>query len=55
MQRPQDQTGERPTIVHPGPASMEDLLKSIDPAPEEEAGAFVEMIYAARREAAASL
>jgi hypothetical protein len=54
MARPQDQAREKPIIVHPGPASIEDLLKLIDPAPEEEAEAFVEMIYAARRESATS-
>jgi len=44
--------GDRPVVVHPGPPSMEDLLRSIDPAPDDETERFVAAIYADRREAA---
>jgi hypothetical protein len=41
-------------VVHPGPLSIEDLLKHIDPAPDDETERFVAAIYADRRAAAAS-
>ncbi|HKD09500.1 MAG TPA: hypothetical protein VKB79_26580 [Bryobacteraceae bacterium] len=43
-----------PVVVHPGPASIEELLRSIDPAPDEETERFVAAIYADRRDAAAT-
>jgi hypothetical protein len=43
----------KPVVVHPGPLSMEDLLRHVDPAPDEEIERFVAAIYADRREAAA--
>ncbi len=43
--------GHRPAIVHPVPLSIEDLLRSIDPAPDDETERFVAAIYADRREA----
>ena len=43
--------GNRPVVVHPGPPSIEDLLRSIDPAPDDETERFVAAIYADRREA----
>ena len=42
-----------PVVVHPGPASMDDLLQYVDPAPDQETEAFVSAIYADRREASA--
>lgn len=42
-----------PVVVHPGPISMEDLLRCVDPAPDEETERFVAAIYADRREASA--
>ena len=41
----------RPAVVHPGPPSIEDLLRSIDPAPDDETERFVAAIYEDRREA----
>jgi hypothetical protein len=38
--------------VHPGPLSIEDLLRHVDPAPDDETERFVAAIYADRREAA---
>ncbi len=43
-----------PVVVHPGPASIDDLLRYVDPAPDQETEAFVSAIYADRREAPAS-
>ena len=40
-----------PVVVHPGPRSIEDLLRNIDPAPDEETERFVATIYADRRAA----
>jgi hypothetical protein len=45
----------KPVVVHPGPASIDDLLKHVDPAPDEEIDRFVSSIYADRREAAGIL
>ena len=41
----------RAAVVHPGPLSIEDLLRSIDPAPDDEIERFVAAIYTDRREA----
>jgi hypothetical protein len=38
--------------VHPRPASIEELFRNIDPAPDDETERFVAAIYAERREAA---
>jgi hypothetical protein len=38
--------------VGPQPFSFEDLLRNIDPAPDEETERFVAAIYADRRQAA---
>ena len=43
--------GYRPIVVHPGPPSIEHLLRTIDPAPDDETERFVASIYADRREA----
>jgi hypothetical protein len=45
--------GCKPVVVHPGPLSIDDLLRHVDPAPDGETERFVAAIYADRREAAA--
>lgn len=45
--------GHEPVVVHPGPASIEDLLRPVDPATDEETERFVAGIYADRRGAPA--
>jgi hypothetical protein len=47
-----DEAEHKPVVVHPGPVSLEDLLRNIDPAPDDEIERFVAAIYADRREAA---
>jgi hypothetical protein len=42
----------KPVVVHPGPLAIEDLLRYVDPAPDDETERFVTAIYADRREAA---
>jgi hypothetical protein len=44
--------GYRPVVVGPQPFSFEDLLRNVDPAPDEETERFVAAIYADRRQAA---
>lgn len=44
--------GYRPVVVGPRPFSFEDLLRSVDPAPDEETERFVAAIYADRRRVA---
>ena len=44
--------GYRPVVVGPQPFSFEDLLRNVDPAPDEETERFVTAIYADRRQAA---
>ena len=48
------EVGSKPVVVHPGPLSIEDLLRHVDPAPDDEIELFVASIYADRREAAAT-
>ena len=48
------EVGSKPVVVHPGPLSIEDLLRYVDPAPDDETEFFVASIYADRREAAAT-
>ena len=43
----------KPVVEHPGPLSMEDLLRFVDPVPDEETERFVAAIYLDRREASA--
>lgn len=43
---------QKPVIAHPGPVSIDDLLRNIDPAPDDETERFIAAIYADRREAA---
>ena len=47
--------GHKPVVVGPQPFSFEDLLRNIDPAPDEETERFVAAIYADRRQAAETL
>ena len=44
--------GYKPIVVGPQPFSLDDLLRNIDPAPDEETERFVAAIYADRRQAA---
>jgi len=44
----QDKFG-MPVVTHPGPVSMDELLRNIDPAPDDETERFVALIYADRR------
>jgi hypothetical protein len=44
--------GYRPIVVGPQPFSFEDLLRNVDPAPDEDTERFVAAIYADRRQAA---
>ena len=44
--------GCRPVVVGPQPFSFEDLLRNVDPAPDDETERFVAAIYAERRRAA---
>lgn len=46
--------GYKPVVVGPQPFSFEDLLRNVDPAPDEETERFVADIYADRRQAAES-
>ena len=44
--------GYKPVVVGPTPFSFEDLLRSVDPASDEEAERFVAAIYRDRRQSA---
>lgn len=44
--------GYKPPVVGPQPFSLEDVLRNVDPAPDEETERFVAAIYADRRQAA---
>jgi hypothetical protein len=46
------EASQKPVVVHPGPLSIEDLLRNVDPVPDEETESFVAAIYADRRNAA---
>ena len=45
-------SGDKPVLVGPQPFSFEDILRHVDPAPEEETERFVAAIYADRLQAA---
>jgi hypothetical protein len=47
-------SGYKPVVVGPKPFSFDDILKSVDPAPDEETERFVAAIYADRRHSAQS-
>jgi hypothetical protein len=42
--------GYKPVLIGPQPFSFEEILRNIDPAPDEETERFVEAIYADRRQ-----
>ena len=42
--------GYKPTLVGPQPFSLEEILRNVDPAPDEETERFVAAIYADRRQ-----
>ncbi len=44
--------GYKPVVVGPQPFSLEDLLRNVAPAPDEETERFVAAIYADRHQAA---
>ena len=44
--------GYKPVLVGPQPFSLEDILRNVNPAPDEETERFVAAIYADRRQAA---
>jgi hypothetical protein len=46
------EAAHRLAVSHPGPFSIEDLLRHVDPAPDEETERFVAAIYTDRRTAA---
>ena len=43
--------GYRPAMVGPQPFSFDDILRNVDPAPDDETDRFVAAIYADRRHA----
>jgi len=43
-------SGYKPVVVGPQPFSLDDILKNVDPAPDEETERFVAAIYADRRQ-----
>jgi hypothetical protein len=44
------QIREKPFVAHPGPVSIDELLRNIDPAPDHETERFIAAIYAERGE-----
>ena len=45
-------SGYKPALVGPQPFSFDEILRNVDPAPDEETERFVAAIYADRRKAA---
>ena len=43
--------GYKPVLIGPQPFCFEEILRNVDPAPDEETERFVEAIYADRRRA----
>ena len=43
--------GYKPIVVGPQPFSFDDLLRNVDPAPDEETERFVAALYEDRRQA----
>jgi hypothetical protein len=43
--------GYKPVLIGPKPFSFDNILRNVDPAPDEETERFVEAIYADRRQA----
>ena len=52
MNKPEDLRNARyrPFLVGPQPFSFEEILRNVDPAPDEETERFVAAIYADRRQ-----
>lgn len=46
------ESGYRPKLVGPRPFSFDEILRNVDPAPDEETERFVAEIYADRRRSA---
>ncbi len=46
------ESGYRPVLVGPRPFSFDEILRNVDPAPDEETERFVAAIYADRRRSA---
>ena len=44
--------GYRPVVVGPRPFSFDEILRNVDPAPDEETERFVQQIYTDRRRSA---
>lgn len=42
-------SGYKPVLIGPRPFSFEQILRNVDPAPDDEIERFVEAIYADRR------
>ncbi len=49
LQEPRN-SGHEPKLVGPQPFSLEEILRYVDPAPDEETERFVAAIYADRRQ-----
>ncbi|HWB86251.1 MAG TPA: hypothetical protein VG675_19055 [Bryobacteraceae bacterium] len=45
-------SGYKPVLVGPNPFSLDEILRNVDPAPDEETERFVAAIYADRRQTA---
>jgi hypothetical protein len=45
--------GSKPVVAHPAPHSIEEILRHVDPGPEDETERFVAAIYEDRRKSAA--
>ena len=45
-------SGYKPVLVGPQPFSLDEILRNVDPASDEETERFVAAIYADRRQAA---
>ncbi len=43
-------TGYKPVLIGPQPFSVEEILRHVDPVPDEETERFVESIYQDRRQ-----
>jgi hypothetical protein len=47
------ESGSKPVVVQPGPHSIEDVLRRLDPGADDETERFVAAIYEDRRRCAA--
>ena len=48
-------SGYKPKVVGPQPFSFDEIMRNIDPAPDEETELFVAAIYADRRQSTENL